>query len=316
MSTVLDSIDKKLRRKKVTKKQSVIDGFYSYMYSGSESSLLTPVYALANAAMSRVDEQFTDEGALNLGDDFAQNVVIDIWDLFIGNGVDAERNPKKPFEGDGEDFYALVSRVISNHRHDARECRFRETNVEVTVGYCRCVECRGKENKHFDYREYDDKGNMTKVYASKYSTLSVDKEDEDGEMEVVDNPELVKRPLGYYAQEYAIPDSVQGIDLAICEEIMFNGKTYPQVAEVMGLTEQAVKDRMYKLRIRIADERALERASKEKRRSERDEEYNKQLMIRMRARARVDAYLDLNLGLNSASTVSPSSKSVLLGLRE
>jgi RNA polymerase sigma factor (sigma-70 family) len=121
----------------------------------------------------------------------------------------------KTFEGDADDFYSFVNKVSFHRRVDF-------------------------------YRELED--------AKKHRVgIMVDRENEDGEIESIDNPELYKSDDREYRVQ--IPKSIQGVELNICK-LMLDGKNYSQVAKSLSMTEDAVKQRMYRLRIRMDAERA------------------------------------------------------------
>lgn len=118
------------------------------------------------------------------------------------------------FSGDGPTFYSWVHAICYNQAaHFFKEIKNQKTNkVGITVVV----------------------------------------EDEQGEEEEIDNPELHSCQLRDFF--ITIPKSVQGVDLAICH-LMLDGINYAQIGKMLGMSETAVKLRMYKLRKRLAAEK-------------------------------------------------------------
>jgi DNA-directed RNA polymerase specialized sigma24 family protein len=95
------------------------------------------------------------------------------------------------------------------------------------------------------------------VAEDKYEQVPLQVEiDNDGEPETIDNP-LLYLSSGYAFKEN-LPASIEGEDREICTWIN-DGKTYAEVGERVGLTEAAVKQRVYRIRGRMREERQARR---------------------------------------------------------
>lgn len=163
------------------------------------------------------------------------------------------------FEGDSDDYERWLNRIVTNRRHDA----FRE---------------------------------LQKLQQT-FVPASFDVEYEDGSGETFDHPEIVKMLMGvgrgYAFREYPIPDYIEGTDRWVCELIL-DGMDYAEVASETGFSTQAIKDRVYRLRQKLAPQYAERQEAKAARLAERDAAYNGQLAIRQRTRTWITAKSALN----------------------
>lgn len=103
------------------------------------------------------------------------------------------------------------------------------------------------------FNEANDAFNELLKQQQTFVGLTVPSKDEHGYTgEEEDNAELYKSDVKDFS--IYIPPSVQGDDLWICKLILF-GWSYERIGRRLGVSEQAIKDRLFRLRKRIKAEK-------------------------------------------------------------
>ena len=112
------------------------------------------------------------------------------------------------------DFYAYLNRLVFNHKQDFKKSLIKAKKTRVSF--------------------------LVKV------------ENEHGDIEEIENPEVFN---GAHSGElsFRIPEFVQGVDRLICSFIV-EGFNYRKIANILGLTEDAIKGRMKRIREKTAKE--------------------------------------------------------------
>jgi RNA polymerase sigma factor (sigma-70 family) len=205
--------------KQAQNKKSLVDAFNNYISAPAkyEKEFYDEVKKFAYRKLYHFEIENSKLGTTNTVDDYAQDVVVGVW-----TGL-------KSFCGDADSFCSWVNKIIFNTGVD-----FLDEIVEQ------------RENK---------------------VGILIEKVDEDGKQEQVDNSAIYETEINDHF--ITIPNSVQGIDLNICKVMMssqvqdqrkdgsyfYRPKNYAEVAEILNMTEQAVKDRVAKLKKRLKVER-------------------------------------------------------------
>lgn len=211
--------------KQAQNKRRLIDAYNNYISAPAkyEKDFYDEVKNFAYRKLYHFEIENSKLGTINTVDDYAQEVVIGVWTGLMSGA----------FTGDGDSFYSWVNKTTFNKGVD-----FLDEIVEQ------------RENK---------------------VGVLVEKRDEDRKQEQIDNPELHETELNDHF--ITIPKSVQGIDLNICKVMMssevqdqrkdgsyfYRPKNYAEVAEILNMTEQAVKDRLCKLKKRLKAEKEAKR---------------------------------------------------------
>ena len=204
--------------KRQTNKKRLEDAYQKYIdrVPGYESIFYSEVIQHAKRKMYDIEIDNPKLGTAGTVDDYAQEVVIAVWQGLKSGS----------FRGDSSNIYAWIQSIIY-------------------------------QSKKPDFlKEIIDQRN-TKV------SITTVIEDDDSEADEIDNPELYKeseeRDL-----DIRIPASVKGTDLTICKLMLttvqgeggkYRGRNYADIAFILGMTENAVKKRMHKLRTRLKDEK-------------------------------------------------------------
>ena len=204
--------------KRNTNKQRLEDAYQKYIdrVPGYESIFYKEVIEHAKRKMYDIEIDNPRLGTAGTVDDYAQEVVIEVW-----------QGPSRgSFRGGKSNIYAWVQSIIFKNKKP-------EFLKEI-----------------IDQRK-------TKV------GITTVVEGDDGGLEEIDNPEIYREPEGRDF-DIRIPSSVQGIDRLICTLMLdkvrgdngqYRNRNYANIAMIMEMTENAVKKRMQKLRIRLRAER-------------------------------------------------------------
>lgn len=183
---------------------------------GAVDSLMTLVRKFALVKLLHLEFDFKHLGTAETADDWAQDVCLSVW-----KGLET-------FEGSPESFYAWVHRIAY---------------------------IRGTDAFNYLKGEQDIKAPMF-----------VTNEDEDGTKNTEENPAMYSASpailVAYDERDKPrvdppscpIPFGVQGIDRSICRLILA-GMNYAQIAECLEMKEDSVKQRMKRLKDRLANER-------------------------------------------------------------
>jgi DNA-directed RNA polymerase specialized sigma24 family protein len=167
--------------------------------------------------------EFKNFGSAETVDDWAKDVVINVW----------QNLEKKTFATPG-DFYSWVHKIAFNRSTDAFNDLLEEKSKKVSL-----------------FVKTEEGG-----------------DDHDGDDESVENPLIHNQDAHNTYVHVDIPDSVQGVDLTICHllrsgveeedkngEYLRRSRTYAEVANVLGMTEDAVKQRLNRLKKKLMAER-------------------------------------------------------------
>jgi RNA polymerase sigma factor (sigma-70 family) len=201
------------KQKRESTKQGLISAYEAYLRSeaGSLDKLLALVQKFAYKKLYHFEIENKELGTINTVDDYAQDVATAVW-----NGLRLQS-----FSGDSSSFYPWVHKIT--------------------------------HNKGILFIKELEKQRNTKV------GLTVVRENDDGEKEEIDNPEIYEEHD--FDIRVNIPRSIQGVDLTICKLMLTTvqdqrkdgsfyrrGRNYAEVADVLEMTEGAVKARLKRLR--------------------------------------------------------------------
>ena len=213
--------------KRRDRQQAVINGFYCCLAGGGTEDLFKAVRELAVVMLRRVTKDFGDAGACGNHDDLAQDICLKVLEKF------------DDFAGDGKQFLHFVTKIIRGKRIDATRQRLDD------MGAIR----------------RDAEGKIINANAPVFVPFHVDRTNEDGNVEEIENPALYEE--SYRRTMIEIPASIQGEDLQICRW-MLAGMTYAQIGKETGLTARAVETRLYRIRERESAVLARQREQRAK----------------------------------------------------
>lgn len=213
------------RRKRAGVRAELMSAYEAYQRRepASMDKLLMVVRKFAYMKLYHLEHDFKDFGSAETVDDWTQDVSIRVWQSLLKND---NRTPAS--------FYAWVHKIAFNKGNASfnKLAAERATAVPLFV-------------------------NSTLVRLGQAG----DGDPEDDHQE--ENPALQEE--GHSNPSVCIPKSVQGVDLTICKLLLTKvvgaedgkerGRTYADVGFVLGMTENAVKKRLQKLRSRLRAER-------------------------------------------------------------
>lgn len=148
-------------------RDAVVIGFVHWQATGETDVLYEAVSATAKKRLRYWNRQNGDAGSCGNVDDLAQDITIKVWEKFPA------------FVGTGEEFAALVEKMIKDIKIDGIKQRIRERKRDVTY--------------------------------------HVEAEDEDGELEEIENPAIHDSKV--VSHLFRLPNDLSGIDLEICKLI-------------------------------------------------------------------------------------------------
>ncbi len=190
-------------------------------------------FAFTKVSHLEHEHSFKDFGTAETADDWAQDVTIKVWQGLTGTGA-------KQFEGTGEQFYSWVHKIAFNQATDAFNDLLEEKKTKVTM-----------------FHEIEEEGERGSI-----------------ETFTEENPLIHAEGAGYGAG-IGIPKSATGKDREICillltevqdqkknGDYFMRGRTYAEVAHVLGMTENAVTLRFNRMRERdkAENEQKMEQA--------------------------------------------------------
>ncbi|MGA7524635.1 MAG: hypothetical protein WBW84_19450 [Acidobacteriaceae bacterium] len=222
--------------KRQTMKDQIIAAYEAYQRKEALSGerLMGLVRDFAYRKVYHLEYNFAGMGTAQTADDWAQDVALKIWTVL----------PRIPETvQSGQDFYSYLHKTAFNKASKA----FNYLTGKIL-------------NEDGEVIGYRDEGRGK-------APLTVMREGEDGEQFEDDNPEIYNRTT-INESHFTIPDSVQGKDLTICNLIL-TGKTYAHIGALLGITEDAVKARLKRLRTKLSPEKEAKRKAERARNDER-----------------------------------------------
>jgi DNA-directed RNA polymerase specialized sigma24 family protein len=207
-------------RKRASIRTELMSAYKAYQRRepGSMDQLLALVRKFVYMKLYHLEHDFKDFGSAETVDDWTQDVSIRVWQSLLQSD---KRSPAS--------FYAWVHKIAFNEGNAA----FNKLEAERAG--------------HVSLFVYSEEG----------------EQDGDGEHYQEENPALHEE--GHGGSSIHIPASVTGVDRDICNLLLttirtekdgrHRGRNYAEVGQVLGITEQAVKDRLWKMRKRLKAER-------------------------------------------------------------
>jgi RNA polymerase sigma factor (sigma-70 family) len=238
---------------RTTTKQRIVAAYESYQRKepGSADYLMALVRDFAYTKVVHLDYEFNSADS---ADDWAQDVALIVWERLA------------TYEGDPESFYAWVHKIAFNRgqaafnqlkneastrvdlQHEVAEGdeSFEDDNSEIYEGAAPIQVNRWTET------ETDPVTGKTHVAWTRDSSPR-DKKKPENLVEPVSGSETSQFDIGVVSVH--TPKWVRGENLTICN-LMLRGMTYKEIGVALGITEQAIKDRMRKIRQRVKAERS------------------------------------------------------------
>lgn len=227
-------------RKKRNSTKATINAAYANFIAGKTGGpgLLELVKDFAYNKVYKIEREFKDFGTSQTADDWAQEVVVDVWGSL----------QKGHFKGEPDAFYPWLHRLVYNKAIDAFNYVLDEK--------------KGKTQK---VNHVDEEGNpiVVEIRVGGKVPLEVEGQGDDGEDDVFDNP-LLFEGRGGVAAPFAIPKEITDpIDILILD-LIYDGQSQDEIAEFTDMTLAAIRKRLLRIKNKMKPIREAQRAENAK----------------------------------------------------